>query len=529
VPSWLETERKVIEGFFRFSPSHARTVGDHRFDGVVGDVSRTSIRARILEVETHLGELAEVSGLDRDREIDRRALVAQLQAAHFDLAELRSPFTNPLFYVGAGSELDMSPYVQRAYAPLPERVQTMTRHLEGLPDFLESARSNLEADLPRPHLEIGIEAAEGQRDYLLQEVRAIAAEDREAGEIIDRAAKDLGAFAQFLKDRIPRAHDDYALGEQRFLSYLKGRELIEHDLKTLEKMIEHDLRRNTERLKEVADQVKPKAGVEAAVASIQDDHPTRESMIRDVEGMLESIRSFIIARDLVSVPSETRCLVRATPSFYSYITAALDSAGPLETVATESYYYVTVPGPDWGEQRSEEWLRTLNYAILRNTSIHEAYPGHYLQSLHERLANSLTRQVFWVQSTGEGYAHYAEQMMLEEHFSEDPRHELAQLLDALLRDCRFKVSIGLHCHVMPMEDAVQTMMGNAFLSRLPAQREAMRGAWDPLYLNYTLGKLLIYELRQKVQARPGYSLKGFHDSFLRCGNIPIPLIGQLIL
>jgi uncharacterized protein (DUF885 family) len=244
--------------------------------------------------------------------------------------------------------------------------------------------------------------------------------------------------------------------------------------------------------------------------------------------MLDRLRSFILEREVVTLPSNGRCLVRPTPSYAAYISAAMDSAGPLETVATDSYYYVTVPGADWSESKSEEWLRYLNYATLQGTSIHEAYPGHYVQGLYERHAASPTRQLFWTYSTGEGFAHYVEEMMLEAGYSTDPTQQLAQRLEALLRDCRFMVALGLHCRGMTMPEAIRLFESNGFMTELPATREATRGAWDPMYLNYTLGKLLILQLRQDLQRRPSYSLKRFHDAFLGCGTLPIPLIRELI-
>ena len=244
--------------------------------------------------------------------------------------------------------------------------------------------------------------------------------------------------------------------------------------------------------------------------------------------MLRRIRAFIMEHDVVSLPSNGRCLVQPTPTYAAYISAAMDSAGALETVATDSYYWVTVPGADWDEAKSEEWLRYMNYATLEGTSIHEAYPGHYVQGLYERHAASPTRQLFWTYTTGEGFAHYVEEMMLEAGYSNDPKQLLAQRLEALLRDCRFLVALGLHCQGMTMPEAIALFQSVGLMTELPATREATRGAWDPMYLNYTLGKLLILELRREVQRRPGSTLKKFHDAFLGCGSMPIPLIRELI-
>jgi hypothetical protein len=527
VPSWAEVEREVFDGFFRFSPAHARRVGDHTYDGRVGDLSASAITNRVEAIDRQIQMLEQQTGLPHDQDVDRRALLAQLRAQRFELKDLRDPFQNPQFYAGWGTELDISGYIKRAYAPLPERLQALRRHLDGYPGVLEAARDNLEAALPRPTLEVAIDATEGFAQYLADEVMSVARDDAPTVAAIRQAISELEGFAAFLRARLPNAHQDFALGEARFTSYLRTRDLVTLDVPTLETMVREDLDRNTQRARAVAARI-ASDGIPAALETIQRRHPSVDTIIPDTAGMLEGIRTFIVDHDVMTIPSDVRCLVAPTPSFMSWASAALDSAGPLETAATESYYYVTVPTDDWGPAKTEEWLRYLNYAVLENVSIHEAYPGHYVQALHERLASSLTRRLFWVQTTGEGWAHYCEQMMLEAGYKDDPRLELAQLMDALLRDCRFLVAIGLHCRGMALEDAVHVFMEKGFQSELPAQREATRGTFDPLYLNYTLGKLLIYEVRRKAEQQAGYSVKAFHDRFLHCGNLPIPLIAELV-
>ncbi len=526
--AWTAIERAVIDGVFRFAPAHARVVGDHAFDGIVGDISATAIAARASEIARQLGVLAEAERLEPDEDIDRRALRAQLQASQFELTEQRTPFTDPLFYAGSASELDVSPYLKREYAPLRARLASLRQHLRGYAGYLEAARDNLELSLPGPNLEVAIEAADGQADYLESDVRTAAAGDEATLAGIDEAAAQVRAFTEFLRSRRPDAHEHDPLGSERFERILTVREMVDLPVARLERMVRADIERNTARATALAAEIAPGQGIRGALSELERDQASVRSLIDDVSGMLESIRQFVVERDLLSIPSEVRCLVRPTPAYASYISAALDSAGPLESTATESYYYVTVPTPSWGPAKTEEWLRYLNYPVLRNVSIHEAYPGHFVQALHERRASSLTRQVFWVQGTGEGYAHYCEEMMIEAGFSKDPRAELAQKSDALLRDCRALVALGLHCQGMTMREAVEVFMEVGFQSELPATREATRGAWDPLYLTYTLGKLLIYELRRDHEARAGFSMKAFHDGFLACGNLPIPLIRELL-
>jgi hypothetical protein len=527
VGDWAATERQVIEGFLRFSPTHARYVGDHRFDGVVGDLSKNAIRARVAEIDQQLATIGDVQRLDAGQAIDRRALIAQLEAARFELTELRLPFREPMFYAGP-SELDVSFYLKRPYAPLGDRLTALRRHLQGYGGFLEAARDNLETALPRANLEIAIEAIDGQVEYLDGEVRAAAGADAETLKALEFAVGETRNFAAWLRARGASANEAYALGEDRFLRLLGLREFVQLDVAALEGMVRTDIERNRAAAEAAAEQIAPGEGVKAAVARLEDDHPTATSIIDDVTAMLRRIRAFIVEHDVVSLPSNGRCLVQPTPAFAAYISAAMDSAGPLETVATDSYYWVTVPGPDWDEAKSEEWLRYMNYATLEGTSIHEAYPGHYVQGLYERHAASLTRQLFWTYTTGEGFAHYVEEMMLEIGYSTDPKQLLAQRLEALLRDCRFLVALGLHCQGMTMPEAIRLFQTVGFMTELPATREATRGAWDPMYLNYTLGKLLILELRRDMQRRPGYTLKSFHDAFLGCGSMPIPLIRELI-
>jgi uncharacterized protein DUF885 len=528
VADWAAIEREVIDGFFRFSPSHARAAGDHGFDGVVGDPSATTIQARVEQIDRQLVTLERQAGLSRDQEVDRQGLLAQLKTARLELTELRWPFNEPMFYAGQDSELDVSAYLKRSYAPLAERLAALRQHLAGYSGYLEAARDNLEASLPRPNLEIAIEAAAGQAEYLDGEVRKAAAGDADTIQAIDRALQETRAAVGFLRQRQRDAHDHFALGEDRFLRLLQTRELVPFDVAKLERLVRADIERNLAAAEIAAEAISPGQGISAALRELEEHHPSSATIIDDVTATLEGLRSFILERDLVSIPSETRCVVRPTPSYASYISAAMDSAGPLETVATESYYYVTVPAADWSETSREQWLRHLNYAMLENVSIHEAYPGHFVQSLHERRVGSRTRQLFWSYANVEGFAHYVEEMMLEAGYSTDPKLQLIQRSDALLRDCRFLVALGLHCQAMPMPEAIQLFMSKAFLSELPARREAMRGAWDPLYLSYTLGKLLILDLRHDLERRPDYSLKRFHDAFLGCGYLPVPLIRQLI-
>src|SRR5205807_1089974 len=182
-------------------------------------------------------------GLDPGQAIDRRALVAQLEAARFELTELRLPFREPMFYAGP-SELDVSFYVQLPYAPLEDRFAALRRHLLGYGGFLEAARDNLEAVLPRPNLEIAIEAVDGQVAYLDGEVRAAAAGHAETLKAIEVASTQLRDFGVGLQARVATADDAYALGTDHFLRLLDLREFVQLDVPALERMVRADIDRN---------------------------------------------------------------------------------------------------------------------------------------------------------------------------------------------------------------------------------------------------------------------------------------------
>ena len=231
------------------------------------------------------------------------------------------------------------------------------------------------------------------------------------------------------------------------------------------------------------------------------------------------IRQSLIDFDVISVPSLDRCQVIETPTYMRYAFAAMDSAGALETLATESFYYVTPVEDDWTAQQQEEWLSNFNYDTLKIISIHEVYPGHFVHHLHNRYGRELplVNRVATSYAFTEGWAHYTEQMMLETRYGEgQPRLLLTQLLEALVRNCRYMCSLWLHTEGMTLDDATRFFMDNAYMAELPARREALRGTFDPGYLNYTLGKLMILKLREDYRREQGieYSLKNFHDRLL---------------
>ena len=271
---WAAIEREVIDGYFRFSPNHARVAGDHNFDGVVGDPSGTTIQARIEEIDRQLEKLERLNGLSPDQAADRQGLVVQLKTSRLELTELGRPFNEPMFYTGFDSELDVSSYLKRPYAPIGERLKALRQHLAGYSGYLEAARDNLEPSLPRPNLEIAIEAAAGQADYLDGEVRTAAAGDPDTIRAIDQAVVEIRAAVEFLKKGLRDAHDHFALGEDRFMRLLQTREMVTMSVGELETMVRADIERNMAAAQTAADAISPGRGVGAALQDLEEHHPT---------------------------------------------------------------------------------------------------------------------------------------------------------------------------------------------------------------------------------------------------------------
>jgi uncharacterized protein (DUF885 family) len=263
------------------------------------------------------------------------------------------------------------------------------------------------------------------------------------------------------------------------------------------------------------------------------DHPTADDLISSARRTVEKIRSFIVDHHIVTIPSEVRPTIAETPPFARVgVFASMDSPGPYETAAKEAFYYVTPVEADWDSKHKEEHLRMFNFPVTEIVTVHEAFPGHYIQFLYSPRNPTKTRKLLGCNSNIEGWAHYCEQMMVEEGYGGgDPKIRLAQLSEALLRDCRFIVAIKMHTHGMTIEEAAKFFEKEAYQQPANAYDEARRGAFDPTYLVYTLGKLQIYKLREDVQKQQGaaFNLESFHNQFVTQGGIPIKLIRRIML
>ena len=550
--SFTSIAEDYIQGYLAWRPQSGTTLGFHQFDGKMTDYSQASLGAELKRLQSFDKRLAELDPhqLSPRASCDYRILRGAVKREIFGFDQMQSYSQNPMTYAGV---LDVNIYIKRNFAPLQERVRSITSILNQAPNVFAAARANLAESLPRPQVELAIEQANGAADFLgkdlvdaLKEVK----DEKLMGEFKaanSRAIEELHNYVSYLKDqKMPKANDRYALGREKYSRLLEYGEMITLAPEQLLEMGLRELHRKQEVFAEAAREIDPDKKPVEVFQAIQKDHPTEQGLIPDTAKDLEMIRQFLIDHKIISLPSPVRAQVTETPQYLRATSfASMDTPGPFETKATEAYYYVTPPESNWPAQQKEEWLTSFNYYTTDIVSIHEAYPGHYVQFLHLNAspANKLEK-IFNSYAFVEGWAHYAEQMMVDEGFgassSPNPTREekikaakyrMAQADEALLRFCRLCVSIKMHCEGMKVDDATRFFQDNCYYEQKPARQEAMRGAFDPEYLYYTLGKLEIFRLREDYRKQEGdaFTLQKFHDEMLRHGAPPIRLLRELML
>jgi uncharacterized protein (DUF885 family) len=543
---------EFLRGYLAWRPQTGTSLGLHEYDGKITDYRRASVEAelaRLKEFDVRLSRMT-VAGLSARSSYDFRILRTAIRKEIFKFEE-RQVFTqNPMTYAGA---LNVNIYIKRDFAPLPERVKSIVAILHQAAHMFATARANLAGDLPQPFVQTAIEVAQGSVDFLAKDLAEALKDLKEEplkGQFAaanERAIAELKSYLTWLQEqKLPSAHGRYALGTDKFARMLRDGELLTLSPERILEIGLRELKREQQVFAETAKRIDATQQPIDVFKAIQKDHPTEESLIPDTRKNLEAIRQFLVDRNIITIPSDVRARVEETPQFDRATSfASMDTPGPFETKATEAYYYVTPVEKDWSARQKDEWLTAFNYYTTDVVSIHEAYPGHYLQFLclnaspATRLEKILDSYAFV-----EGWAHYAEQMILDEGFGPNmpsrvqqtdeiktAKYRLAQSDEALLRLCRLCVSIQMHCRGMTVDEGAKFFQENCYYEEKPARSEATRGAYDPEYLYYTLGKLQILKLRRDYQQQEGdaYSLKKFHDEMLRHGMPPIRLLREVML
>ena len=537
--AFRKLSQRLIKEHWDFYPTAGSRIGRHKYDGQLPDLSPSQNKRREEELRRGLSELRAlgINGLNETGRLSYRIMELFLRRELFIFNDLKPLENNPMRHTGY---LNVSGYIRRDYAPLEDRIRSATSAMKQAPDFLEVLDQALSNRISSHVVDMSVESYSGMARFYRVDL-ADAATGVTDPEIVakfnqarETAAVALDSFVERLKSRGASGPDGFAIGTKLYSGMLATGEGLDAPLSRIAAIGQANLEDNLARIKELAQSIAPGRSVSEIVEEIGRNHPQAQQLIPETRGMLEDIRQSLIDFDVITVPSEDRCQVIETPTYMRYAFAAMDSAGALETRATESFYYVTPVEDDWTDKQAEEWLSNFNYDTLKIISVHEVYPGHFVHHLHNRYGRELplVNRVATAYSFTEGWAHYTEQMILETGYGEgQPKLLLTQLLEALVRNCRYMCSLRMHTEKMTLDEATKFFMENAYMAELPARREALRGTFDPGYLNYTLGKLMILKLREDYQREQGgaYNLKEFHDRLLSFGGPALPLLRPALL
>ncbi len=533
--------------YFPFHPTSGTHAGLHRYDAQLEDYSRAGVEAEVKALAQARGKIEGFrAGLNAEQQSDRELLLHEIDGRLLELQQIRRWETNPDRYTG-GITYSAFLIMNRKFAPPEERLRSLIARERQMPKVFEAARANLK-NPPKIYTQIALQQVQGITRFFEQDVPA-AFKDVKDRKLLDEFKQSndavigsLNAYQQWLReDLLPRSNGDFRIGAENYRKKLLYDEMVDVPLDELLKLGYADLHRNQQWLKETASRIDPGKSPEQVLAEFQKNYPPPDKLLQTVRDMFGDLRAFIARAHIVTIPSPVLPIVEETPPFMRALTfASMDTPGPYEHTAKEAFFNVTLPEKDWTPEHVREFMAQFNYDTLTSVATHEAYPGHYVQFLWVQNAPSKVRKLVGCASNAEGWAHYAEQMMLDEGYGKsanggsDQKYlklRLGQLQDALLRDARYIAGIEMHTGKMSFEQAVDFFVKQGFQSHAVAETETKRGTADPTYLVYTLGKLEILKLREDYKQKLGakFNLQEFHDQFLKQGYPPVKIVRKAML
>jgi len=529
-PSFVD---RFIEARLKRDPYTAVQSGRHEYDGQMPDWSRAAIDADIAELHDFRQQLdlQDLTTLTAPQKFERDYLAWVIDRELFWLATAEQPYTNPTWYL---DRLDPSMYLTREYAPLEKRLEGYLGYARAIPRLVANIRENLRAPLPKAFIERGVAGFGGYAEFFRKEMPPIFAGlgnaqlKQDLTEANEAAAKSMQELTAWLESQRASGNDAFALGAPKFLEMLRQTEHLDVPLEELELVGRRDLERNSAALREACAAFAPKATLAACVNKMRADKPSGGT-VDGARAQLAELRQFVIDKKIVTIPSQEQALVAESPPFNRGNFAYISIPGPYEVPAVKATYYVAPPDAKWSAAERSAYLPGRAYLLF--VSAHEVWPGHYLQGQFANLNPSKAGALWWNYSFGEGWAHYAEEMMYDAGLGKgDPEMRVGMLTNALLRNVRFLSAICLHSGCMTLEESERMFREQAFADAGNARQQALRGTYDPGYLAYTLGKLMIRKLRADwLAANAGATPQQFHDKFLSFGVPPIPLVRREML
>jgi uncharacterized protein (DUF885 family) len=526
-------DRFFDEYYFPFNPTTATSSGIHKYDGQLEDSSAAGNAKRLAALKKWEAQFAKLPPGD-----DRDLVLNSVRASLLELENVRGWEKNPDNY-SSGIASSAFTIMSRKFAPPEVRLKSLIERERRMPQTLVNGRANLK-NPPRVYTEVAIEQLPGNIEFFQNDVPLAFKDVKDPKLLADFKASNgaviaaLKSYETFLKnDLLPRSKGDFRLGADNFSKKLQYEEMVDIPLDRLLEIGYANLRENQRRFQETARQIDPNKTPQQILAELESDHPAPGKLLDSFRETVTKLRDFINEKKIVTIPSPVLPILEETPPFMRALTfASMDTPGPYEKVAKEAFFNVTLPEKDWPADRVEDYMHSFNSGTILSTATHEAYPGHYVQFLWVQHVDSRVRKLLGANSNAEGWAHYCEQMMLDEGYANgDLRMRLGQLQDALLRNARYIVGIEMHTGKRTFDQGVEFFEKEGYQPHEGALKETKRGTSDPTYLYYTLGKLQILKLREDYRQLRGaqFSLQEFHDKFMQQGFPPIKIVRRAML
>ena len=531
---WDAYVEQFLNDYFAARPDVAIIAGKHEYDGKFPDWSEDGLKKEIVRLmnEKQKASAFKDGDLDERQRFERDYLISQIDEDLFWRDTVDYPHINPNYYSDA---LDPDVYVSRPYAPLEVRIKAFTTYAKNVPVALAQIKAAMKPPLAKNLVKIGRQTIGGLSDFYAKDVvtvfepvkdEALQKDFKEANEGAIKAVKEFDAW---LAEQEKAGNGAFAIGPDKFKLMLKQTEGVDIDLAQLEEIGKKDLERNLAAVKAECEKYAPGKTLIACSDQASAHKAEGKDIVAAATAQLTDLRKFIADKDILTIPGTEEAKVAQAPPYKAWNFAYINIPGPYET-GLPSVYYVSPPDPTWDKKKQEEYVPGKGSLLF--TSVHEVYPGHFVQFLHANRSKSKFGQVFVGYAFAEGWAHYTEEMMYDAGLgADDPELHIGQLQEALLRNVRFLSAIGMHTKGMTVEESKKMFIEQGLRSEGEAEQQSARGTFDPAYLNYTMGKLMIRKLRDDWCATRGgrSAWKQFHDAFLSYGGPPIPMVRKAMM
>lgn len=536
--------------YFKFNPSQGTAAGFHQYDTQLEDYSKASLDQQITTLKSFQKVIGKIDPLQLSAAIrvDHTLVLNDINARLLSLESIRPWEKNPDVY-SSGVTNSIFLIMARTFAPPAERLKSLIAREKQVPAVFQAARQNLK-NPPPIYVDVALEQIPGLISFFQKDVPEAFKDVKDQTLLVQfqaanqKVMDELKSYGQWMEKELkPQAHGDFRIGAENYGKKLLYDEDVDIPLARLLEIGMANLRLNQQAFKETAAKLDPNKAPREILAELEKDHPAPDKLLQTFRDTLGGLKDFLSQRHIVKLPSEVLPIVQETPPFARALTfASMDTPGPFEKVAKEAFFNVTLPEPSWTPEQVQEHMAGFNRGTIISTAVHEVYPGHYTQFLWVPYAPSKVRKLLGCSSNAEGWAHYSEQMMLDEGYGRTPgvdqdhdtaflKLRLGQLQDALLRNARFIVGIQMHTGAMTFDQGVEFFEKEGYQSHMNGLRETKRGTSDPTYLYYTLGKLEILKLREDYKKKMGaaFSLEKFHNEVLKQGFPPIKLLRQMMM